>query len=274
MDDMIKLGLIALGICITATITIPAFADGNNYISIFSSGCKNCPNIYELIEYDTSDQEISGKFVVIDNSTVKTFPQKDEWRSWYNYFYTNSTIVFVEPQAKDFVLFKAQVKNIKIVQFFQLDRSNAIINGTTTHTENRNVSNNCHDASISATWSNGTSAWRFLLEDTITYLAHNCDPAFTVVNSTVITHHEIKKQPPSTPYGWVHKGTIRMVTLAEWCFDKYPCPEFVWDSPEWAKTVLTWYNDELIDHNTFDRYIIWLNENDIVDEYPYHESRR
>lgn len=272
MDELIKIVLIAVAVCVSITLAVvPIFADENTFISIYSSGCENCPTIYELIEYDNSDQEITGKFIVIDNATVKTKFQNENWRAWYNHFYTNSTIIFVEPVTDDIWGWTGKTKNITIVPFFQLDYSNEIINGTTTHIENRVVSNNCHDAKISATWNNGTSAWRHILNDTITYFSHNCDVGHTIVNSTITTQWEIKK-PSMTPYKWVHDYGDKFVTMADWCYDKYPCPEYYWDLA-WGNTVLNWYNDGLIDHNTFDILLTWLEEHDIIDEYPYHEDR-
>ena len=53
MDELIKIGLIAVAVCVSITLAVvPIFADENTFISIYSSGCENCPNIYELIEYD------------------------------------------------------------------------------------------------------------------------------------------------------------------------------------------------------------------------------
>ena len=280
MDELIKIGLIALGVCLAITLAIiPIDAvdmeavkiKGNTFISIYSSGCENCPNIYELIEYDNSNQDISGSFIVIDNATVKTTAQNKHHLKWYNHHMTNSTIIFVEPKAIDIWSWIGKVKSITIVPFFSFDHSSMIINGTTTHKENRVVSNNCHKAQISATWNNGSSAWRYILNDTITYMAHSCDADYTIVNSTINTHWNIEKKTGITPYNWVHKYNDNFITLADWCKDKYPCPEYYWDLA-WGNTVLNWYNDGLIEHETFDIMLTWLEKNEIIDKYPYHVS--
>ena len=185
---------------------------------------------------------------------------------------TNSTIIFVEPKAIDIWSWIGKVKSITIVPFFSFDYSNMIINGTTTHTEKRVISDNCHTAQIAATWQNGTSSWRYLLNDTMVYMANNCDAGFTAVNSTITTHWETKNTEPN-PIPWVHSGK-RMTTLGEFCSDKYPCPDYYWTAPEWCNAVLSWYNHNKITHEAFDRFLIWVNENDITNEYPYHEPAR
>ena len=272
MDELMKIGLIALAVCVSITLAVvPIFADENTFISIYSSGCENCPTIYELIEYDNSNQDISGSFIIIDNSTEKGKAQNENHLKWYNYHLTNSTVIFVEPKADDIWSWLGKVKSITIVPFFSIDYSSMIINGTSTHTENRVITDNCHDAQISATWSNGSSAWRYILNDTITYMAHNCDAGYTIVNSTINTHWDIEKKTGVTPYNWVHKYNDKFITLHDWCKDKYPCPEYYWD--HWGNTVLNWYNDGLIEHETFDIMLTWLERYDIIDEYPYHEDR-
>ena len=85
MDELMKIGLIALAVCVSITLAVvPIFADENTFISIYSSGCENCPNIYELIEYDNSNQDISGSFIIIDNSTEKGKAQNENHLKWYN----------------------------------------------------------------------------------------------------------------------------------------------------------------------------------------------
>ena len=245
----------------------PAFAD-TTFISIFTTNCPACPTITELLEYDNSNKKISGNFT--DN--IRSKPQLDNHLNWYKINAKNQTIIFVEPTVNDQLSFNAKVKQIKIVPFFAFDYSNMIINGTTTHTEKRVISDNCHTAQIAATWQNGTSSWRYLLNDTITYMAHSCDAGFTAVNSTITTHWETKNTEPN-PIPWVHSGK-RMTTLGEFCSDKYPCPDYYWTAPEWCNAVLSWYNHNKITHEAFDRFLIWVNENDITNEYPYHEPAR
>tara|TARA_Y100001949_G_scaffold173622_1_gene179552 strand:+ start:350 stop:1159 length:810 start_codon:yes stop_codon:yes gene_type:complete len=247
---------------------LPVFADGNEFIAIFSSGCADCPNIYELIRYDTSNQDVSGSFIIVNNATIREPPQHPEHMNWYKRFVTNSTVIFVEPTSHNYYgLIKSNIKKITIIPFFEYDRSGVIVNGTTTHTEKRVITHNCNKASISATWSNGTSSWQFLLDDTINYMAHNCDPEFTMVNGTIYTDWNITetKNNPST---YLHN---RMVTLSEYCHDKYPCPDYVWD--HWGNDVLTWYNQGKITHLIFDNFLSWMYNNELIEVIPYHEIR-
>jgi hypothetical protein len=80
-----------------------------------------------------------------------------------------------------------------------------------------------------------------------------------------------KPEPRDTlVHDWVK---YRMVDIAEYCRDKYPC-QYEWAAPEWAKTVMSWYYDKMITQLEFDRFLIWINENDITSEYPPYVPTR
>ena len=143
----------------------------NMTLIILSETCKrtnhynvtsDCPKIYELIKFDTSNQNISGKFVKNGNDYERTKPQmKNHW------VYYQKNVICVDCNI-DYIGTGGQFKSIIIEpnNFTWIDKD-AVLKNTLKWTSysNRFVSG-CQTATIAYSDS--------LLNDTISYLNSEC----------------------------------------------------------------------------------------------------
>jgi len=220
------------------------------------SGCTLCPELEVLIPYDTSKASVSGGFNNDTGTWVREKPIFQEHWKHYTYEY-GENIIFVDMypnlqwQGRSKIIVLSDYINAREDSPYSIKQG--IINGTSwiakywNSTINRNLAG-CQTAIIDS------HDWKNLLNDTLTYFHHECDPEFTniqtikkviISNSTVNTSYNVEKYLEHyTP------------TLAEYCKDKYPCV-YQYEGPAWIWTVVEWYKADLVSHEELQRMLAW-----------------
>ena len=162
-----------------------------NMIKYHISGC---PSLSSLVSFDTSNQNISGKFVKIGNDTIRTNPQvKSNWL----YYFGKSKIVCVECSADITVMQQSQQIIIQPTGFSFVDQIANATKGQWVSYSDRYMQG-CDTATISNDMG--------LLKDTIHYMLSGC-VAKTGFNGTV--SHKVNNTPwqYDNPFSTLHQST-------------------------------------------------------------------
>ncbi len=237
-----------------------------HYLAIIKPSCENCPELEQLVGFDTSNPQVSGSFNEKNGILIREDSQYGD-KHWYWYYpeYKGQTIVFVDiPLSLNNA--GVHVQKIKIHQEVKIypQSSSSIFdedgNLMAWHIEHRWHEPSCNEAVISS------NNWVDLLMDTIRFMEHNCNEEFTNIETRV---YEIIQEKPKHDIfrQYVHN---KMVKLGEWCATQYPCPVYSWDVPEWMQMVKSWYESDDITHDTYDRFLSWTYNQKLITEIPPH----
>jgi len=228
------------------------------YIAILTPTCVGCPTVEELMPYDTSDPRVSGTFIQNSDGTWnRSDPKYDAHWSWYYPFFNDQSIVFVDYDPSD-TKYLQKITFHKLVDCCYAER---LEGNTASHIEYRFTDMGCNSSVIAA---KSDIDWEILLADTIQYMAADCDPESTEINTKVTV--TIPRTDDNCCRSYVHN---KVVDLAEYCKDKLGCV-YTWNPPSWMLTVQDWYSEKRIDHDTFDRVLAWTYDNGIIKEIPPH----
>lgn len=131
----------------------------------------SCPQLSQLTKYDTSNQKVSGQFILYHGKIIRTNPEfKNHWL-----YYTNETVcvycdldlaqpdlfktIFIEPSSFTFINKADNSTNYKYISYSE-----------------RYVSEDCSTATIAYSDK--------LLNDTISYMLSNCTKTNIQTNQT------------------------------------------------------------------------------------------
>jgi len=145
---------------------------GNTCITMIKNNLTtNCPTYEELLLVfsDTSNRRISGDFVVKDG-----YLQRDNapYLNQFEYYRTETKeLMFIDPPSDMLGYIKLIIIEPSMTEYKidgQTITNNTLLLGTA-----RSENSNCSEVRITAT------DWHVLLGDTVNYVEHNCDKAFT-----------------------------------------------------------------------------------------------
>jgi hypothetical protein len=177
---------------------LPAFADlgislSNTCLTMLKNNVSsNCPTYEEILTLypDTSNRMISGDF---DYSEGILQRQNSKYNDHFQFYrYDNVPTRWIDPPAD--VIEKIPMIRITSSDFTYKIPSQVITNNTLLIGQSRYISNNCDEAIITA------DNWLFLLGDTVQYMDHKCDPAFTNFDEIKIKTWEKTKHDITTSY--------------------------------------------------------------------------
>ena len=162
----------------------------------------NCPTYQEIMVLfpDTSNQLISGEFIMKDNQLQRDRPRMDSHYDWYA-FNENKTYLFIDP---DFAL-QSQLSMIHIEsRMGEYSLRDSVDDNMRYVGEGRYI-DSCREATI------GAGNWIFMLGDTMEYLRHDCHPSFTLFNETKIIRKELVDHDITTSAKWIHDKFLEWV---------------------------------------------------------------
>ena len=255
MKVQIVISAIILLIVIVAVPSIYATHDDAVRLMVIQlgSGCSFCPELEDLIPYDTSKASVSGGFSNDTGTWIREKPVFDQHWKHYTYEY-GENIIFVDMYPN--LEWEGRSKNIILSDWINARDGNikqGMLNGTGwiakywNSTINRNLTG-CDWATIDS------RNWQEFLDDTIRYFHHECDPEFTNVETierVIISNQTTTKQFPIKQ--WLENHTP---TIAEYCKDKYPCV-YQYEGPAWIWTVVEWYKADLVSHEELQQMLAW-----------------
>jgi len=131
----------------------------------------NCPTYEEILLLfpDNSNRKISGDFVVKDGFLQRDFTPYLNQLDLYRY--ETKLLMFIDPPSDilehiKLIVIESSITEYKIVG--QTITNNTLLIGT-----GRSENSDCSEVKITA------SDWQLLLGDTVYYVKHNCNKAFT-----------------------------------------------------------------------------------------------
>lgn len=174
---------VLLGVCIMLFSVLEAHAINYDVGITLSKTClamiKNnitstCPTYEEILVLfpDNTIQEISGKFVFKDG-----YLQRDHtnYKNHFNFYTYQPNTIWIDPPG-DIVGRIATITIEPSLPDYLLKPLADIKNNTQYTAHSRWVDTKCYRATITA------ADWIYLTGDTINYMMHQCDPAFTGFN--------------------------------------------------------------------------------------------
>jgi hypothetical protein len=193
-----KLGMIGIGL-------------SQSCLSLSSLGtASSCPTYQDLIQLDSSKQEISGKFVLNDDGNYyrEASQLRNAWK-WYDQTNNNEYRIFVDPSPK-------QALQLKMIWIHpNLDKyvlSHKVIDNTVVLEHTRYI-DNCRVAQITS------KNWQSLIPDTILFMRNNCQPNFTLLNTSVSDVRPYVEHDITTSQKWIHEAWLKNIT--ENCLQEY-----------------------------------------------------
>lgn len=160
---------------------------------------------------DTSDRNISGKFIFKDGQLQRAKTQMKNHLEWYQF--ENKSVLFINPDPA----IQSRIKMIHIeAQLPEYPVLMKVENNNRITGELRYIEG-CRVATIDA------SAWLWLLGDTIHFMKNDCDPDFAEFNETRITQKVLVEHDITTSNKWLHERFIEWVKQN--CSQEYAsCP--------------------------------------------------
>ena len=197
------------GTCTTGgTPSIPLnYTHSNYHMPILfvnlSQACENmikynipgCPSLESMISFDTSNQNISGKFIKIGNDTIRTKPQVKS--NWLYYAGNTNKIVCIECNADITVMQQSQQIIIQPTGFSFVDQVTNATKGQWLSYSDRYMQG-CDTATISNNMQ--------LLKDTIKYMLSGCTIK-TSFNGTLSHKTHDTAWQYDNPFSTLHQST-------------------------------------------------------------------
>lgn len=154
----------------------------------------------DLIQYDNSSRLYSGDFVKAPYNDIKRGHSKYENSLGY-YITSKKLTIFIDPPRAARTAMPTITIVSNLAEFHDTGQFKILENKTVhndikaqqtkrTYSTARFVDDGCYNAIIQY------QDWKVLLDDTIQYLAHDCDPKYTKIKTTIdefkpITKHDI-----------------------------------------------------------------------------------
>ncbi len=131
----------------------------------------DCPTYEEILLLfpDQSNRKISGDFVVKDGSLQRDFPPYLNQFEYYKY--ETKDLLFIDPPSDMLERIKLIVIEPSLTEYKiagQTITNNTLLSGT-----GRSENSDCSEVKLTA------SDWQLLLGDTVKYVKHHCNKAFT-----------------------------------------------------------------------------------------------
>ena len=173
-------------------------------LSMISNGIESdCPTYQEIntLFPDTTNPDIAGKFKLIEGIYQRdTPPVKNPWRFYY---YSIEPVLWVDPPSDArsrliMITIESSLPEYKIG-----DESNKMNDYNVSFQKDRWVDDKCKEAKVTA------KTWVYLIGDTLNYLKHNCDKAFTSFDGTVKKEFVKSYQDISTSYKWFYDNWVK-----------------------------------------------------------------
>lgn len=134
----------------------------NTYLKIGDNS--SCPQLSELVPFDTSNQDISGHFIEKDGKIIREKPQSKV--HWVYYEFTNKTIVCVDCYVSAATKSNWQFITIQPHSFTYTLANENSTNGSPVHSYSDAYIPDCYNADIAYS--------KTLLNDTINYFENDC----------------------------------------------------------------------------------------------------
>lgn len=175
-------------VCVMLFSIAEAHAISDQYGIVLSSICirmlsnnitTNCPSYEEIMVLfpDTTNQNALGEFQEIDGIIQRGKPNLLHPERYYDR--SDGSVMWIDPPNE-------VRKRIKMIYLepslppYKTGEESLIMNDyNVSFQRDRYITPNCGEAKITA------ENWVFLLGDTMNFLKHNCDPAFTAFDGTV-----------------------------------------------------------------------------------------
>lgn len=180
----------------------------------------DCPTYDEILVLfpDTTNQDVVGKFQTIDGITQRGTSNVLHPERFYSY--ELNSMLWVDPHNE----VRSKLIMVEInpsLPMYKIGGESLIMDDySISFGRDRFVNFNCSEAKITA------ENWVFLTGDTLNYMKHNCDPAFTSFDSTVSLKFE--------------KSYQNLVTSA-----KYKLEQFIADAKEKYKVSFIGSNESV-----------------------------
>ena len=154
----------------------------------------HCPSYEDMISLDNSNPIVTGTFGMKDGNLQRLEDGNyiNSWR-WYD---LDEYLIFVDPPAN----YYPSLKMIFIEQdltaytdFLQLEKADH----TRVLSHDRFVNTSCREATIKA------DDWKKIIPDTIVYMRHNCDDAFTNIETVEVIHDSFVEHDITTSQKWI-----------------------------------------------------------------------
>lgn len=160
-----------------------------------------CPT-YEAIMAlfpDTSNQDVSGKFVYKDGWLQRGRAQMESHYAWYAF--GNKTLLFIDPDTETkkqlgMITIEARLPDWPISMKV---RDNTVMMGSGRYIDN------CRNAVI------GSENWIYQIGDTMEYLRHDCNEKFTTWNPVKAIHMNYTDHDITTSTLWLHQAFLTWV---------------------------------------------------------------
>ncbi len=163
-----------------------------------SSTCPTYEAIMALFP-DTSDQDVSGKFIYKHNQLQRETPPME--RSYNYYAFEDKTHLFIDPgyetsKSLGMITIYSSLPDYPIQ--FQVGDNKTLKIGTGRYIDN------CRNAVIDG------KNWIFLVGDTIEYMRHDCEESYTLFKDTKVIQSSLSVV-----------GAFDITTSAKWLHDEF-----------------------------------------------------
>lgn len=173
----------------------------------------DCPS-YDIINAvfpDTSNQEISGKFVYKDGLWQRDNSNFSQHYNWYSY---SGPVLWIDPPG-DIVGRIATITIETQIPEYKVQQSKKLINNTMTVGHSRYVDDKCYRASVTA------QDWLLITGDTLRYMQNDCSSDFTNFEHLESKYFEYAYHDITTTYkyqldSWIAQTKIKCKGL---CFE-------------------------------------------------------
>ena len=208
MQYLILLSIVALAILFIpqtdAATPQYGIALSRTCLSMISNGISSdCPTYQEIntLFPDTTNPDIAGKFKIIDGLYQRdTPPVKNPWRFYY---YSIEPVLWVDPPSDARSRLIMITIESSLPEYKTGDESKKMDDYSISFQKDRWVDDKCHEAKVTA------KTWVYLTGDTLNYLKHSCDKAFTSFDGTVKMEFLKSYQDISTSYKYKHDLWIK-----------------------------------------------------------------
>jgi hypothetical protein len=173
----------------------------------------NCPgyDVINALHEDSSNQEISGKFIFKDGIWQR---DNSNFNQHYNFYVYSGPVLWIDPPGDIVgriatITIETQIPEYKVIE------SKKLINGTLIVGHSRHVDDRCYRASITA------EDWLLLLGDTLQYMQNDCNEDYTNFNHLKSKVFEKTYFDITTSYKWTLDNFIKdaKVNCSGLCFE-------------------------------------------------------
>lgn len=159
----------------------------------------DCPSYEQIMILfpDTTIPDVSGKFVEKDGILQRDAPPMINSWKYYGQF-TKESVLWIDPPADVRKKIKMIVIEASLPEYKIQGESTKLNDYNLTFGKDRSQNANCSEIKITA------ENWVFLTGDSINYIKHNCDKAYTNFDHTVNLKLAKSYQDITTSFKWNH----------------------------------------------------------------------